>query len=228
MPIAKEFGLAVIEDAAQAIGAETADGRRAGSIGDIGCFSFFPSKNLGAFGDGGMCVANDDALAESLSILRLHGGKPKYYHSVIGGNFRLDALQAAVLLVKLERLDGWTSARQRNAARYDALFAAAGVRQVATPVVKKGVRHIFNQYVLRVEKRDGLRKFLTDAGVGTEIYYPVPLHMQKCFDYLGMRPDDCPESSAAASSTLAVPIYPELTEQQQQYVVESVAKFYRN
>jgi dTDP-4-amino-4,6-dideoxygalactose transaminase len=226
MAIAKEHGLAVVEDAAQAIGAETPDGRRAGSIGDIGCFSFFPSKNLGAFGDGGMCVTSDPKLAESLQILRLHGGKPKYYHSVIGGNFRLDALQAAVLLVKLEKLDGWTAARQANARRYDELFAAAGLRQVTTPVVMKGVRHIFNQYVLRVERRDALRAFLTEKGVGTEIYYPVPLHMQKCFAYLGMRPEDCPESAKAAAEALAVPIYPELSAPQQEYVVQCIAEFY--
>jgi dTDP-4-amino-4,6-dideoxygalactose transaminase len=228
MAIAKEFRLAVVEDAAQAIGAEVPGGRRAGSIGDIGCLSFFPSKNLGAFGDGGMCVANDPKLAESLQILRVHGGKPKYYHSVIGGNFRLDALQAAVLIVKLAKLDSWTAARQANAKRYDDLFAAAKLKQVKTPVVTKGARHIFNQYVIRVERRDALRTHLTDKGIGTEIYYPVPLHMQKCFDYLGMRPEDCPESAKAAAEVLAVPIYPELTAAQQEYVVQSVAEFYRN
>jgi len=228
MAIAKEFRLAVVEDAAQAIGAEVPGGRRAGSIGDIGCLSFFPSKNLGAFGDGGMCVANDPKLAESLQILRVHGGKPKYYHSVIGGNFRLDALQAAVLIVKLAKLDSWTAARQANAKRYDDLFAAAKLKQVKTPVITKGARHIFNQYVIRVERRDALRTHLTDKGIGTEIYYPVPLHMQKCFDYLGMRPEDCPESAKAAAEVLAVPIYPELTAAQQEYVVQSVAEFYRN
>jgi dTDP-4-amino-4,6-dideoxygalactose transaminase len=228
MAIAKEFGLAVVEDAAQAIGAEVPGGRRAGSIGDIGCFSFFPSKNLGAFGDGGMCVANDAKLAESLQILRLHGGKPKYYHSVIGGNFRLDALQAAVLIVKLAKLDSWTAARQTNAKRYDDLFAAAKLKQVKTPVLTKGARHIFNQYVIRVERRDALRTHLTDKGIGTEIYYPVPLHMQKCFAYLGMRPEDCSESAKAAAEVLAVPIYPELTAAQQEYVVQSVAEFYGN
>jgi dTDP-4-amino-4,6-dideoxygalactose transaminase len=173
-----------------------------------------------------MCVANDQRLAESLSVLRVHGGKPKYYHSVIGGNFRLDALQAAVLIVKLAKLDGWTAARQANAARYDRLFAAAGLRQVQTPVVAKGVRHIFNQYVLRVERRDALRAFLTDKDVGTEIYYPVPLHMQKCFSSLGMRPEDCPESAKAAAEVLAVPIYPELTAAQQAHVVQCVTEFY--
>jgi dTDP-4-amino-4,6-dideoxygalactose transaminase len=227
LAIAREFDVALIEDAAQAIGAELGDGRRAAGLGAIGCLSFFPSKNLGAFGDAGMCVTNDDELAEKLRILRVHGGKPKYYHSVIGGNFRLDAIQAAVLLVKLERLDRWTEARQRNARRYDELFRAANLSEVQTPAVSRGVRHIFNQYVIRVRERDGLRARLTEKGVGTEIYYPVPLHMQKCFAYLGMRPTDCPESAAAAASVLALPIYPELTEDQQQYVVESVAEFYR-
>jgi dTDP-4-amino-4,6-dideoxygalactose transaminase len=227
MPVAKEFGLAVVEDAAQAIGAEVPGGRRAGSIGDIGCFSFFPSKNLGAFGDGGMCVTNDQRLAESLQILRVHGGKPKYYHSVIGGNFRLDALQAAVLLVKLAKLDDWTAARQTNARRYDGYFADSRLKQVKTPAVTKGARHIFNQYVIRVERRDALRAFLGERGVGTEIYYPVPLHMQECFAYLGMRPEDCPESAAAAANVLALPIYPELTEAQQQYVVQSIVDFYK-
>jgi dTDP-4-amino-4,6-dideoxygalactose transaminase len=226
MGIAKEYGLAVVEDAAQAIGAEVPGGRRAGSIGDIGCLSFFPSKNLGAFGDAGMCVANDAKLAESLQILRVHGGKPKYYHSVIGGNFRLDALQAAVLLVKFAKLDAWTTARQSNAKRYDELFSAAGLRQVKTPAVTQGVRHIFNQYVIRVERRDALRAHLTDKGIGTEIYYPVPLHMQQCFAYLGMRPEDCPESAKAAAEVLAVPIYPELTPPQQEYVVGTIAEFY--
>jgi dTDP-4-amino-4,6-dideoxygalactose transaminase len=227
MRLAKEYDLAVVEDAAQAIGSEVAGGRRAGSIGDIGCFSFFPSKNLGAFGDAGMCVANDAALAEKLQILRVHGGKPKYYHSVIGGNFRLDTLQAAVLSVKLGRLDQWTEARQRNARRYDELFAQADLAEVELPAVTEGVRHIFNQYVIRAKRRDELRSHLGKRDIGTEIYYPVPLHMQKCFAYLGMRPEECPRSVEAASAVLALPIYPELTEAQQQYVVDSIAAFYR-
>lgn len=226
MAIAAEHGLSVVEDAAQAIGSEVPGGRRAGSIGTIGCFSFFPSKNLGAFGDGGMCVTNDPELAERLSILRVHGGKPKYYHAVIGGNFRLDALQAAVLLVKLPKLDAWTEARQANARRYDRLFASAGLRQVRPPVITEGVRHIFNQYVIRAEQRDALRAHLAEKGIGTEIYYPVPLHMQKCFAYLGMRPEDCPESARAAGEVLALPIYPELTGEQQEYVVGAIAEFY--
>ncbi len=227
MSLAREFGLAVIEDAAQAIGAEAATGQRAGGIGDIGCLSFFPTKNLGAFGDAGMCVTNDDALAAKLRILRVHGGEPKYYHELIGGNFRIDEIQAAVLLVKFGRLEDWHRARQRNAAYYDAAFPAAGITaQVVTPTARPGYRHIYNQYVIRVPDRDRLRAYLGEQGVGTEIYYPVPLHMQKCFAYLGYHPEDCPESTRAAGETLALPIYPELVEQQLQYVVDTIAVFY--
>jgi dTDP-4-amino-4,6-dideoxygalactose transaminase len=224
MAIAKEYDLRVIEDAAQAIGSEDADGRRAGSIGDIGCFSFFPSKNLGAFGDGGMCVANDAQLAAKLGVLRLHGGKPKYYHAMIGGNFRLDAIQAAILLVKLKYLDDWSAGRQANAARYDAMFAEQAPH-IGTPTVRKGVRHIYNQYTLRIADREGLRAHLTQKGVGTEIYYPVPLHLQKCFASLGYKAGDCPVAEAAANSVLAIPIYPELNVEQQQYVVGACAAF---
>lgn len=224
MTIAEEFGLRVVEDAAQAIGSEDSDRRRAGSIGDIGCFSFFPSKNLGAFGDGGMCVTNDAELAEKLRVLRVHGGEPKYYHSTVGGNFRLDAIQAAVLLVKLKYLDRWSQGRQENAHRYDELFKALGT-SITTPAIRSGVRHIYNQYTLRVPDRDALRAHLTKKHIGTEIYYPVPLHMQECFKNLGYEPGDCPESEAAAKSVLAVPIYPELTGAQQRYVVESCSEF---
>lgn len=228
MQLARDFGLAVIEDAAQAIGAESAPGRRAGGIGDIGCLSFFPTKNLGAFGDAGMCVTNDDALAAKLRVLRVHGGEPKYYHALIGGNFRIDEIQAAVLLVKFRHLEDWHRARQRNAAYYDAAFPAAGMTaQVVTPTAHPGCRHIYNQYVIRVPDRDRLRAYLGENGVGTEIYYPVPLHLQKCFAYLGYRPEDCPESARAASETLALPIYPELTESQLQFVVDTIAAFYR-
>ncbi len=228
MAIAKANGLKVVEDAAQAIGSEYRGGVRAGSIGDIGCFSFFPSKNLGAFGDAGLCTANDPALAERLKILRAHGGKPKYYHSVVGGNFRLDELQAAVLLVKFRLLDGWTAARQRNAAVYDRAFARpAFAGNVATPVVVPGYRHIYNQYVVRVRDREGLKKHLHDAHVGTEVYYPVPLHIQKCFASLGYKAGDCPESEKAANETLAIPIYPELTAAQQEHVIATIACFYR-
>lgn len=225
--IGKRYGLAIVEDAAQAIGAELANGRRAGSIGDIGCFSFFPTKNLGAFGDAGMCVTNDEKLAEKLRILRVHGGEPKYYHSVIGGNFRLDELQAAVLCVKLGHLDEWTRGRQRNAQRYDELFRAEGIgAEVRTPIVVEGQRHIFNQYVIRVSRRDELREHLREQGIGTEIYYPVPLHEQQCFEYLGYARNDCPAAAEAAEETLALPIYPELTDRQIEHVADRVAMFY--
>ncbi len=231
MKIARTHGLKVIEDAAQAIGSEGADGQRACSYGDIGCLSFFPTKNLGAFGDAGMCVANDKALAERMSILRVHGGKPKYYHSLIGGNFRLDELQAAILNVKFKHLDAWTAGRQRNAAYYDAAFVRADLGQaVQTPIGGqaggKG-RHIYNQYVIRARDRDQLRQHLSAHGVGTEIYYPLPLHAQKCFAYLGHRAGAFPESERAAREALALPIYPELTAGQLQYVVDTVARFYR-
>ncbi|MFQ6023074.1 MAG: DegT/DnrJ/EryC1/StrS family aminotransferase [Acidiferrobacterales bacterium] len=227
MEIARDAGLTVVEDAAQAIGAEYPGARRAGSIGDIGCFSFFPSKNLGAFGDAGMCVSNDDELAERMRILRVHGAEPKYFHATIGGNFRLDALQAAVLVTKLKYLDEWTEQRQKNARYYDKAFAEANLdNNVSTPKALDGYRHIYNQYILRVKKRDALRKYLADAKIGTEIYYPVPLHMQKCFEYLGLRADDYPESCLAAKETIAVPIYPELSAEQKQYVVDTIQTFY--
>jgi dTDP-4-amino-4,6-dideoxygalactose transaminase len=228
MAYAQRYGLRVIEDAAQAIGAEDTQRRRAGSFGDVGCLSFFPTKNLGAFGDAGMCVTNDAALGERMAVLRVHGGQPKYYHALIGGNFRIDELQAAVLNVKLPYLDAWTVARQRNAAFYDAAFARARLGDaVRTPQARPGVRHIYNQYVIRVRGRDALRQRLAAAGVGTEIYYPVPLHLQQCFAYLGGRAGDFPHSERAAADTLALPIYPELTETQLQYVVESIAAHYR-
>lgn len=227
MQIAQADQLRVIEDAAQAIGSEDEHGRRACSYGDVGCLSFFPTKNLGAFGDAGMCVANDPALSERMEILRVHGGKPKYFHSLIGGNFRMDELQAAILNVKLGHLDGWTEGRQRNAAFYDEAFARADLgRAVQTPAKAKG-RHIYNQYIVRVRDRDLLRQHLTAAGVGTEIYYPLALHQQKCFAYLGYRTGDFPESERAAEETLALPIFPELTATQLQYVVDTIASFYR-
>lgn len=227
MPIAREYGLRVIEDAAQAIGAADAQGRRACSFGDVGCLSFFPTKNLGAFGDAGACVASDEVLAHHLRVLRVHGGEPKYYHSFVGGNFRIDELQAAVLNVKLRALDEWTAGRQRNARIYDEAFARAGLApRVRTPVARPGVRHIYNQYVIRAERRDELRQFLADAGVGTEIYYPVPLHLQKCFAYVGQRAGDLPESERAAAETLALPIFPELTAEQLHYVVDRIGAFY--
>src|ERR1700722_19395881 len=228
MVTSQRLGLHVIEDAAQAIGAEDEAGKRAGSIGDIGCLSFFPTKNLGAFGDAGMCVANEQGLAERLDILRVHGGKPKYYHAFIGGNFRLDEIQAAVLNVKLKHLDSWTAGRQENASFYDAAFAKAKLGDaVQTPRAVAGGRHIYNQYVIRVRERDRLRAHMATAGVGSEIYYPIPLHLQKCFEYLGHKAGDFPHSEAAAAETLALPIFPELTEMQLQYVVDTIAAFYR-
>ncbi len=223
MQLAEKHGLIVIEDAAQAIGAEY-KGRRAGSIGHYGCLSFFPSKNLGAAGDGGMVVTNDLQRAEKLKCLRDHGAKPKYHHKIIGGNFRLDALQAAVVSAKLPHLDGWTAARQRNAKRYDQLFSKSGL-PVSLPFTGRD-RHIFNQYVIRVLRRDELKSFLQKKGVGTEIYYPVPMHLQECFTYLGMGRGSFPESERAANETLALPIYPELTEAQQDYVFNCVREFF--
>jgi dTDP-4-amino-4,6-dideoxygalactose transaminase len=227
MELACKHGLRVIEDAAQAIGAADADEKRACSFGDVGCLSFFPTKNLGAFGDAGMCVTRDAALAERMDILRVHGGKPKYYHSFIGGNFRIDELQAAVLNVKLKHLDAWTAGRQRNAAYYDSAFARAKLGDgVKTPEAAP-VRHIYNQYVIRVRDRDRLRAYMAAAGVGSEIYYPIPLHLQKCFEYLGHKKGEYPHSERAAEETIALPIFPELTEVQLQYVVDTIADYYR-
>ncbi len=223
MRVAEEQHLLVIEDAAQAIGA-VYKGRRAGSIGHYGCFSFFPSKNLGAVGDAGMIVTNDAQRAEKLKCLRGHGAKPKYYHKIIGGNFRLDAVQAAVVSAKLPHLDGWTAARQRNAKRYDQLFGEARL-PIGLPAVVAD-RHIFNQYVIRILGRDELQAFLQKKGVGTEVYYPVPMHLQECFAYLGHTAGAFPESERAAKETLALPIYPELTDSQAQYVVECIYEFF--
>lgn len=228
MPVARRFGLSVIEDAAQAIGASDAAGRQAGSFGDVGCFSFFPTKNLGAFGDAGLCVAQDAALAEHMEVLRVHGGKPKYHHAFIGGNFRIDELQAAVLNVKLDYLDDWSARRARNAGYYTQAFERANLGEVVcTPTARPGYRHIYNQYIVRVRNRDALREHLAAHGVGTEIYYPIPLHLQRCFAYLGHGPGEYPEAERAAAETLALPIYPELTERQLQYVVDSIGEFYR-
>jgi dTDP-4-amino-4,6-dideoxygalactose transaminase len=234
MEIATRRSLAVIEDAAQAIGTEYKDGRRVGSIGTVGCLSFFPSKNLGAIGDAGMVVTNDGELAERIKVLRVHGSQPKYYHKVIGGNFRLDSLQAAVLNVKLNYLDGWTRRRQENAGRYNALFHESGLVQKGLVRLPEAVDrasgrkhyHIYNQFVLRVERRDALMGFLKQKGIGAEIYYPVPFHLQECFRYLGYKEGDFPESEQAAKETIAIPIYPELTEQQQAEVVATFRQFY--
>lgn len=225
--LAARHSLPVIEDAAQAIGAEAADGRRAGSMGAIGCLSFFPSKNLGAFGDAGMCTTQDPVLAEKMRVLRVHGGKPKYHHSLIGANFRLDELQAAVLRIKFRHLDDWTAARQRNAAHYREAFARRGLAQtIGVPDEPAAGRHVYNQFVIRAPRRDELRSFLAERAIGTEIYYPVPLHLQPCFAYLGYRERDCPEAEAAAGESLALPIYPELRVDQLEQVVAAIAHFY--
>jgi dTDP-4-amino-4,6-dideoxygalactose transaminase len=227
LQLGREFGLKVIEDAAQAIGADYVDGRRAGSMGDIGCLSFFPTKNLGAFGDAGMCTAQDAELADHMRVLRVHGSKPKYHHAFVGGNFRLDEIQAAVLGVKLRLLDAWTAARERNAASYKMAFGRAALSgQIQLPAAAAGYRHTWNQYVIRAPRRDALKGFLAESGVGTEIYYPVPLHRQPCFAYLGHKDGDFPHAERAANEVLALPIFPELEQEQLQYVVDRIAAFY--
>lgn len=230
LQIAQRHNLVVIEDAAQAIGAEYG-GRRAGSMGHYGAFSFFPSKNLGAAGDGGMVTTNDPDRAERLRVLRAHGSKPKYYHKLVGGNFRLDALQAAVVLVKLKYLDQWTAGRQANAARYRQLFHDAHLApsgKVQLPTQAPSRRHIYNQFVIRVPGRDQLQAHLKENGVGTEVYYPVPLHLQECFAPLGYRPGSLPKSETAAAETLALPIYPELADHQAEYVVNQINRFFQS
>jgi dTDP-4-amino-4,6-dideoxygalactose transaminase len=220
-------GIPVIEDAAQAIGAEDR-GRRAGSMGAIGCFSFYPSKNLGGAGDGGMLVTNDLEQAQRLQMLRVHGEETKYHHKVVGINSRLDALQAAVLRAKLPHLDEWTTARQRKAQQYELIFIDAGLaEQIEVPFVRKNARHIFHQFVIRIRdgQRDALREHLREHGVGTDVYYPVPLHLQECFAFLGYKEGDFPVAELAAKETLALPVYPELTDEQQDYVVNAIAKF---
>jgi dTDP-4-amino-4,6-dideoxygalactose transaminase len=226
LEVARRHRLPVIEDAAQAIGAEYR-GRRAGTMGAIGCFSFYPTKNLGGAGDGGLLTTDDDELAQRLRLLRVHGGERKYYHHVIGINSRLDALQAAVLNVKLKHLDEWTEGRRRHAARYQALFAEAGLEEIITPVARPDRRHIYHQYTIRGAQRDELMAHLKRAGIGTEIYYPLPLHLQECFASLGYRAGDLPHSEKAARECLSLPIYPELTAEMQSYVVEKVVEFYR-
>ncbi len=226
MKLAGQRKLPVIEDAAQAIGAEWR-GKKAGTLGQMGCFSFFPSKNLGGFGDGGMVTTNDPALADRVRMLRVHGSREKYLHELVGLNSRLDALQAAVLRVKLTHLEGWTQGRQKNAARYEGLFKEANLLdRVTLPTVTAGNRHVYNQYVIRVPRRDQLRDFLKEKGVGTEVYYPTALHMQPCYKDLGYREGAFPQSERAAKETLALPIYAELTADQQAYVVETIKQFY--
>ncbi len=216
---ARRAGVPVVEDAAQAIGSSY-QGRQAGTMGTVGCFSFFPSKNLGAFGDAGLLTTDDEAIAHEVRLLRNHGAEPKYFHKRVGGNFRLDAIQAAVLRVKLPHLNEWTRLRQRNADRYDRMFNEAGlIGRVTIPARPAGRVHIFNQYIVRVPDRDRVRAHLERAGIGTEIYYPVPFHLQECFASLGYGPGTFPAAEAAARETLALPIYGELTEEQQRAVV---------
>ena len=224
--IASRAGIPVIEDAAQAIGCTYRD-RHVGSWGAIGCFSFFPSKNLGGFGDGGLVTTHDDGLAHQLKLIRNHGMEPKYFHHLVGANFRLDALQAAVLRIKLPHLEVWSTGRRQNAQRYRTLFADVGLSEVRLPVEAPERNHIYNQFVIRVPDRDRLRQHLEQAGIGTEIYYPVPFHLQRCFADLGYAKGAFPVAEAAAGEALALPIYPELTEAQQAAVVNAIRTFYR-
>jgi len=215
--IAKKHDLVVIEDAAQAIGSEY-KGKRAGSLGDVGCFSFFPSKNLGACGDGGLVTTNNDELAEKIRILRQHGSNPKYYHKIIGGNFRIDTIQAAVLLEKFPYLEEWHKGRQKNAEYYNEHLKDL----VVTPFVESYNKMIYNQYTIGTPKRDELQDKLNEANIGNAIYYPVPLHLQECFAYLGYREGDLPESEKAAKEVVSIPIYPELNIEQKDYVIQVI------
>jgi dTDP-4-amino-4,6-dideoxygalactose transaminase len=234
LQIAKEKKLFLIEDAAQALGAEykpiaEKDARRAGQMGDLGCFSFYPTKNLGAFGDAGMVVADNPDLSEKVRLLRAHGSQPKYFHKWIGMNSRLDTIQAAILLVKFKYLEKWTGERQKKAERYRLLFQEllSSVEGIRLPTIQYQNRHIFHQYVIRVRERDRLRKFLAEEGIGTDIYYPLPLHLQECYASLKYRRGDLPHSEKASEEVLALPIYPELTEDQQLAVVDRIKAFYK-
>ena len=235
LKIAKEKKLYIIEDAAQALGAEykpvaESEGRQAGQMGDLGCFSFYPTKNLGAFGDAGMVMTQNPGLAEKVRLLRVHGSQPKYFHKTIGINSRLDTIQAAILLVKFKFLEKWTTERQKKAKRYQLLFQdlLSSVKGLKLPTIQYQNRHIFHQYVIRVPQRDRLRQFLTEEGIGTDIYYPVPLHLQECYSFLKYRKGDLPNSEKASEEVLALPIYPELTEDQQTLVVERIRAFYKH
>lgn len=245
LTIAKKYNLKVVEDAAQAVGVQYKDGKMVGTLGEIGCFSFFPSKNLGGFGDGGLVITNNLELGEKLEVMRVHGGKPKYYHKMIGGNFRLDAIQAAVLSVKLPYLEEWSGKRRENANIYSNLFIENNLAEgegnlefndrnkVLLPKAiyrNSGVKnyHIYNQYVIRVEtkeKRDSLRKFLSDNEIGTEIYYPVPFHKQECFSDVESSKDNYPIADFAADTSIALPVYPELTSEQLEFVVDTIKSF---
>ena len=222
LTIARAHGLMVIEDAAQAIGA-LYKGENAGSLGDIGCFSFYPTKNLGGYGDGGLVTTNNDELAECIKILRVHGSKPKYYHSYIGINGRLDAIQAAVLSVKLKYLSEWSESRRMVASYYTEHLTGLPIR---LPKIETYNSHIFHQYVIATSQRDALMKYLEQHGVETVIYYPVPLHLQKCFEYLGYKRGDLPESEKASQETLALPVFPEITRKEQDYVIHRIKDFF--
>ncbi len=231
MAVANKHSIPVIEDGAQAIGVQYKDGVKVGNFGAIGCFSFFPSKNLGAFGDAGLVTTNDDAMADRLKMLRVHGSKVKYYHQFVGGNFRIDAIQAAVLDVKLPHLERWSARRRENAALYNSILSASGVpiRLPEAVYRESGAvnHHIYNQYIIRVPRRDELKAFLGTKSIGSEIYYPVPFHRQECFASLPTSKDLFPVSDDAASTSLALPIFPELTEAQVRFVAESIIEFYR-
>lgn len=234
LEIAKRRKLFVIEDAAQAIGALykpnfNDEGKKAGQMGDLGCFSFYPTKNLGGFGDGGMVVTNNSDLAEKVQILRVHGSKTKYFHKLIGINSRLDAIQAAILLAKFKYLERWIEERQKRAKFYNLLFneTPSILQLIKLPKTQYNNRHIFNQYVVRVSQRNRLREFLSNEGIGTDIYYPLPLHLQECYSFLKYKKGDLPNSEKASEETLALPIYPELTEDQQIFVVDRIRKFYK-
>jgi len=226
LQLAEKNGLRVIEDSAQAIGSEYKS-RPAGSLGDMGCFSFFPAKNLGCFGDGGLVTTNSEELYKQLKILRVHGSEPKYYHEILGGNFRLDALQAGVVSAKLNFLEDWTEQRRKNAQTYNRLFKDSAMTPFVQLPPEVFPRHVYNQYVLRAgNRRDELRTFLNENGIGCEIYYPIPLHLQECFKSLGYKSGDFPESEKAAKETLALPISHEVDRRQQEYVVETIQRFF--
>jgi len=228
MQIAEKHNLHIIEDAAQAIGTEDDKGQRAGTFGTIGCFSFFPSKNLGGFGDGGLVTTESKELFDKMTYLRNHGANPKYYHAMIGGNFRLDALQAVVLDIKLKYLDEWTRGRQENAEYYTSGIKERGLDGIiTTPHSKQGYRHIYNQYVLRVPRRDELLQYLKEKNVGCEVYYPVTFNNQQCFKYLGYKEGDFPVAEKAADETIAIPIYPELMPEQKEYILDCLESFYK-
>lgn len=234
LKLAREKGIFIIEDAAQALGAEYkpeshSEARRAGQLGDLGCFSFYPTKNLGAFGDAGMIVTNHIQWAEKIRLLRVHGSQPKYYHKWIGINSRLDTLQAAILLVKFKYLEKWIEARQKKAERYQVLFKdiLSSIEGIRLPIIQYYNRHIFHQFVIRAPKRDQLRQFLKEKGIGTDVYYPVPLHLQECYSSLRYHRGDLPNSEKASEEVLALPIYPEMTDDQQDYVVDRIKDFYR-